>query len=152
MGKQLFAIQEHLRNNPNIKHVWYDFWCMPQRKDKNTDDRSLVDLTEFKHMLSCIADLYLTTKVLILLDNSYVGRCVAWSRSHDSGPWRSRAHPQPSLRSPRAPPLPSILGAVSNTLANTKPRFTHGDFIGHTAAGQHSDASSVFIKKGALED
>ena len=31
-------------------------------------------MAEFAFMLSCIADLYLTTKVLILLDNSYVGR------------------------------------------------------------------------------
>ena len=47
---------------------------MPQKKDKDNDDRSQVELVEFSSMLSCIADLYLTTKVLILLDNSYVGR------------------------------------------------------------------------------
>jgi len=46
----------------------------PQRQDKDTDDRSPAEMAEFAYMLSCIADLYLTTKVLILLDNSYVGR------------------------------------------------------------------------------
>ena len=73
-GKQLAAIQEYLRANPHITHVWYDYWCMPQKQDKDTDDRTPVELVEFSSMLSCIADLYLTTKVLILLDNSYVGR------------------------------------------------------------------------------
>jgi hypothetical protein len=73
-GKQLAAVKEYLRTHPEIKYVWFDYWCMPQRKDKDTEDRSPGELIEFAHMLSCIADLYLTTKVLILLDNSYVGR------------------------------------------------------------------------------
>jgi len=73
-GKQLAAIQEHLRSNPHITHVWYDYWCMPQKKDKDSDDRTEAERVEFSSMLSCIADLYLTTNVLILLDNSYVGR------------------------------------------------------------------------------
>jgi len=73
-GKQFEAIREHLHSHPEIKYVWYDFWSMPQRQDKDIDDRSPTEKAEFDFMLSCIADLYLTTKVLILLDNSYVGR------------------------------------------------------------------------------
>jgi len=61
-GKQLKAIQAYLRSHPEIKYVWYDYWSMPQRQDKDTDDRSPAEMAEFAYMLSCIADLYLTTR------------------------------------------------------------------------------------------
>lgn len=47
---------------------------MPQRGRGETDDRSKQEKTEFQMMLSAMADLYLTSRVLILLDGSYVGR------------------------------------------------------------------------------
>lgn len=44
------------------------FWCMPQGK------RTASEKFEFDVMLKSIADLYLTTRVLILLDMTYIGR------------------------------------------------------------------------------
>ena len=48
-GVQQRAIQRHLRSHPEIKFVWYDFWCVDGRD-------------EFDRMLEGIADLYLTSK------------------------------------------------------------------------------------------
>ena len=44
------------------------YWCMPQ------GERSLAESVEFKHMLKHANLLYLGTRVLILLDLSYIGR------------------------------------------------------------------------------
>ena len=70
----LAAVQAHLREHPEVQWVWYDYWCMPQKNSKDEDDRTPVEKAEFVSMLSCIADLYLTTRVLIILDNTYIGR------------------------------------------------------------------------------
>ena len=67
-------MQAHLRKHAALRFVWYDYWCMPQRASAEEDDRTPVDRDEFQAMLSCIADLYLTTQVLILLDMTYMGR------------------------------------------------------------------------------
>ena len=65
-GEQLVRIQEYLRANPNIKYVWYDYWCMPQcafddtvnedtgeplHKDCKIDDRTKSQKDEFHTML-----------------------------------------------------------------------------------------------------
>ena len=73
-GAQLAAIQEHLRAHPEIQYVWFDYACMPQRSSgcpQDQDDRTPAEKAEFDHMLKAIADLYLTAKVLILLDTMY---------------------------------------------------------------------------------
>jgi hypothetical protein len=74
-GAQLAALQAHLRAHPEIQHVWFDYACMPQRSGSahrsGTDDRTKAEKAEFNLMLSAIADLYLTAKVLILLDTMY---------------------------------------------------------------------------------
>ena len=74
-GAQLAALQAHLRAHPEIQYVWFDYACMPQRSGlahrSGTDDRTKAEKTEFNLMLSAIADLYLTAKVLILLDTMY---------------------------------------------------------------------------------
>ena len=44
------------------------YWCMPQGK------RSLATKLEFNHMLNHANLLYLGTRVLILLDLSYISR------------------------------------------------------------------------------
>ena len=67
-GAQLREIQSYLRTNPGAEYVWYDFWCMPQR------ERTTADQEKFDRMLVAIADLYLTTPVLILLSTDYMGR------------------------------------------------------------------------------
>jgi hypothetical protein len=53
---------------PDIEWVWFDFWCMPQGQ------RSKVETLECKHMLKSANLLYLGTRVLILLDLSYISR------------------------------------------------------------------------------
>lgn len=68
-GAQLAALQAYLRDHPEVEWVWYDYACMPQGHDRTEAERA-----EFVRMLSCITYLYLTARVLILLDNSYVGR------------------------------------------------------------------------------
>ena len=76
-GAQLAAIQEHLRAHPEIQYVWFDYACMPQRSSgcpQDQDDRTPAEKAEFDHMLKAIADLYLTAKVLILLDKMYLTR------------------------------------------------------------------------------
>ena len=73
-GAQLAALQAHLRAHPEIRHVWFDYSCMPQRSSgcpQDQDDRTPAEKAEFDLMLSAIADLYLTAKVLILLDTMY---------------------------------------------------------------------------------
>jgi ribosomal protein L13E len=69
-GAQLAAIKAHLLAHLEIQYVWFDYSCMPQRS-KNQDDRTPAEKAEFDLMLKAIADLYLTAKVLILLDTAY---------------------------------------------------------------------------------
>jgi hypothetical protein len=48
---------------------------MPQKGPaERGDDRTQTEKEDFGKMLAAIADLYLTVRVLILLDNSYFGR------------------------------------------------------------------------------
>jgi len=73
-GEQLRAIQQHLKKATQVKWIWYDFWCLPQKNTDGKDDRSSQDRADFDRMLKSIGDLYLSMRVLILLDLSYVGR------------------------------------------------------------------------------
>jgi hypothetical protein len=68
-GEQLKAIKAYLEENPDIEWVWYQYSSMPQG-----DDRTVMEKAEFQLMLAAIADLYLTARVLILLDGSYTSR------------------------------------------------------------------------------
>ena len=80
-GAQLAAIKAHLEAHPEIQYVWFDYSCMPQRSSgcpPDKDDRTPAEKVEFDLMLSAIADLYLTAKVLILLDTMY--RTRFWTR------------------------------------------------------------------------
>ncbi|KOO30894.1 trafficking protein particle complex 8 [Chrysochromulina tobinii] len=76
-GAQLAAIKAHLQAHPEIQYVWFDYSCMPQRSSgclQDQDDRTPAEKAEFDLMLKSIADLYLTAKVLILLDTMYRSR------------------------------------------------------------------------------
>ena len=73
-GAQLAALKAHLRAHPDVQYIWFDYACMPQRSSgcpADKDDRTPAEKAEFDLMLSAIADLYLTAKVLILLDTAY---------------------------------------------------------------------------------
>jgi len=72
-GVQLAAIKAYLDKHPGIQWVWFDYSSMPQ-KIGVTDNRTPKEKAEFSLMLSSIADLYLTARVLILLDGSYASR------------------------------------------------------------------------------
>jgi len=72
-GEQLKAIKAYLEKHPEIEWVWFDYSSMPQKVD-GVDTRTHEDKAEFQLMLAAIADLYLTARVLILLDTSYVSR------------------------------------------------------------------------------
>ena len=76
-GAQLAALQAHLKAHPDVQYIWFDYACMPQRSSgcpADKDDRTPAEKAEFDLMLSAIADLYLTAKVLILLDKMYLTR------------------------------------------------------------------------------
>lgn len=68
-GVQFDALRKHLGKHPNIKFVWYDFWCMPQGKDCTREERA-----DFKRMLQNINLIFLGMSVLIFLDLSYISR------------------------------------------------------------------------------
>ena len=73
-GAQLAALKAHLLAHPEIQYIWFDYSCMPQRSSglsPDQDDRTPAEKAEFDLMLKSIADLYLTAKVLILLDTMY---------------------------------------------------------------------------------
>eukprot|EP00322_Chrysochromulina_rotalis_P028568 CAMPEP_0115832758 /NCGR_PEP_ID=MMETSP0287-20121206/2823_1 /TAXON_ID=412157 /ORGANISM="Chrysochromulina rotalis, Strain UIO044" /LENGTH=321 /DNA_ID=CAMNT_0003286153 /DNA_START=140 /DNA_END=1105 /DNA_ORIENTATION=+ len=67
-GTQLTAIRNYLADHLEVEWVWFDYWSMPQ------DIRSAEEKIEFKHMLKHANLLYLGTRVLILLDLSYISR------------------------------------------------------------------------------
>jgi hypothetical protein len=76
-GAQLAALQAHMMAHLEIQYVWFDYSCMPQRSSgclPEKDDRPPAEKAEFDLMLKAIADLYLTAKVLILLDKMYLTR------------------------------------------------------------------------------
>ena len=68
-GDQFSAVKKHLLENEAIEWVWFDFWSMPQGRDKTE-----VEDIEFTTMLPNINLLYLFCSVLILLDGSYMSR------------------------------------------------------------------------------
>jgi hypothetical protein len=72
-GVQLRAIQAFLEKHDKIEWVWFDYSSMPQ-KIGGIDSRTRKEKAEFQLMLAAIADLYLTARVLILLDGSYASR------------------------------------------------------------------------------
>ena len=72
-GEQLKAIKAYLEKHSEIEWVWFDYSSMPQKVD-GVDTRTHEDKAEFQLMLAAIADLYLTARVLILLDGSYASR------------------------------------------------------------------------------
>ena len=55
-------MQAHLRAHPDIQYVWYDYACIPQKLEGI--GRTAAEETEFDLMLSAVADLYLTAKVI----------------------------------------------------------------------------------------
>ena len=65
----MLAQSKPYREHPEIKHVWYDEWCMPQGKE-----RTPPEVADFQRMLKQINFLYLGARVLILLDLSYLSR------------------------------------------------------------------------------
>ena len=68
--EQYNAIVAFLRKpeHKHVKWVWYDFWSMPQK------GRTRLEKLEFDHMLGYVNYLYLSCKVLILMDISYMSR------------------------------------------------------------------------------
>ena len=73
-GAQRLAILEYLRKHRRLRWVWYDWWCMPQRNRDGTDSRTPEERREFDTMLEDVGCLYLSMRVLILLDLQYLGR------------------------------------------------------------------------------
>jgi len=64
-GVQFSKVKEYLHDHPEIEFIWFDFSCMPQRESETVDRRTSAELDEFQNMLSAIADLYLTSRVLM---------------------------------------------------------------------------------------
>jgi hypothetical protein len=72
-GEQLKAIKAYLEAHPDIEWVWFDYSSMPQKVD-GVDTRTPMENAEIQLMLAAIIDMYLTARVLILLDGSYASR------------------------------------------------------------------------------
>ena len=53
--EQVQKVQEYLRENKAIKYFWYDYWCMPQGRDRTEEEEA-----EFSIMLGRINALYAT--------------------------------------------------------------------------------------------
>ena len=79
-GEQFGTLRDHLRKHPEIKYVWYDYWCMSQHSPHDNqfgqavDDRSPAEKEEFKWMLQNVDRLYLGALVLVMVDLSYLSR------------------------------------------------------------------------------
>ena len=76
-GEQLNAIKAYLGTHKDIEWVWFDYSSMPQKVrliHSDRDWRTPKELAEFDLMLAAITDMYLTARILILLDGSYVSR------------------------------------------------------------------------------
>lgn len=48
---QLAAVITLLRAQPQLEYVWYDFWCLPQKRGANDDGRTAEEHTYFDWML-----------------------------------------------------------------------------------------------------
>mmetsp|Transcript_8774 Transcript_8774/g.19508 ORF Transcript_8774/g.19508 Transcript_8774/m.19508 type:complete len:142 (+) Transcript_8774:375-800(+) len=98
-GVQQAAIIEHVRADPSIKLVWYDYWSMPH------GERSAPELVRFKGMLGNVNMLYLGYSVLVLLDISYPSRFwtqfEAWLSMQRALPDGLGAAPAPRRRAAR---------------------------------------------------
>ena len=81
-GEQLEAIRAFLRKHTEILYVWFDFGCLSQREEDSSGgvlkDLNLAEEAYFGHALSRVNLLYLSAKVLILLDGEHITRfwCV----------------------------------------------------------------------------
>ena len=76
---QFEAIRQHAIDNQWIHYIWFDFWCMPQKRpsadgEESYDDRSPDHKSMFKRMLPNVNILYLACHVLCLVDLSYQSR------------------------------------------------------------------------------
>ena len=68
-GVQMKAIKTYLEEHHEVEFVWYDYWCMPQGKE-----RTPAETVQFKWMLHEVNLLYLGCSVLCLVDISYSSR------------------------------------------------------------------------------
>jgi hypothetical protein len=66
---QLKEIKMHLKKNQHLKHVWYDYMCLPQGLD-----RTPLQKAEFALQLSNVNVLYMGASVLLLVDWSSMSR------------------------------------------------------------------------------
>ena len=91
-GAQYRALQRFLRDQPDIKYVWFDFHCAPQKGDDNRPQaqRSKADARAFSLILQTILWLFFTCRVLALVDRGdggYSDRfwcCVElWTALHE---------------------------------------------------------------------
>jgi len=68
-GSQLQALRRHLDKDKEVRFVWQDWSCMPQGGEKTEEETAY-----FRKALRDVNLLYLSMKVLIMLDASYQTR------------------------------------------------------------------------------
>lgn len=75
-GVQIEKVKEMLRARPELKYVWYDWCCMPQEplRDGGELKRTRAEKAAFGYMLKNANLLYLSMRVLIILDLSSLSR------------------------------------------------------------------------------
>ena len=67
-GVQWKSIQAYLDTHKEVRYVWCDFLCMPQKP------RNLAEDVLFNQMLPSVNLLYLGCSVLAIIDQQYIGR------------------------------------------------------------------------------
>lgn len=112
------------------------FWCMPQRDPANpAAERTADEQREFDLMLGSIADLYLTARVLIILDTTYVTRFWVRARLEDVALTPRRPALQrggcPRAASPTRPAA-RLLNVASHAPCKRAP---NGIFSSHRSCG-----------------
>ena len=76
-GSQMREVRRYLHKHKRITHVWIDYCCMPQAgPDENGDmmERTEPEQQYFERVLSLVNLLYLSMKVLLLVDLTYKSR------------------------------------------------------------------------------
>lgn len=87
LGEQLRAVVAVLEARPALQFVWYDFWCMPQRRSEQEDDRSAAERAVFQRGLANLKWLNVEASLVPLWGADYLDRAwcfaeVLWGYDH----------------------------------------------------------------------
>ena len=114
---QLMAIQQELKENPDIEFVWFDYSCLPQESSmaRKGTVRTAEEKREFDLSLSNMYLLFLSCSVLILFDLQYLCRFwtsyEAWLSMHKGQQQAQTPTPGVATHVPHSLSLRAVSGA-----------------------------------------